>query len=52
MKAGTGKVTKIGSERYVASINQGWWIAEGKTSKQAKERVLKRYWQEREKHNI
>ena len=42
------KVYKEANKRYRAVINGGWWMAYGKTAKQAFKRVMKRYEHERD----
>ena len=42
------KVYKEANKKYRAVINGGWWMAYGKTAKQAFKRVMKRYEHERD----
>ena len=46
----TVQTTKQGAS-YVATIAGGWWVAYGKTAKEAQKRVLKRWEQEIARHD-
>jgi len=38
--------------RYVATIAGGWWVAEASTAAEAKRRVIRRFEQEFERHEL
>jgi len=37
------KIYSVSKQRFLATINDGWWMAYGKTAKEAAKRVEKRF---------
>jgi len=40
------KIYRISDQLFLATINNGWWMAYGKTAKEATKRVEKRFREE------
>lgn len=45
------KIYKLAEDDYEARIDNGWWVARGKTSEDAKRKVIKRFNDELSKYS-